>query len=83
MKTPDVRVKLNSAAVIALMQSAGIAADIGGRTEAIAAAAGPGFEATVTTNRDRVVGFVRTETPEARKAEAEHRALSKAIDSGR
>ncbi|KAA9133758.1 hypothetical protein [Microbacterium caowuchunii] len=83
MVTKSVRVKINSPAAAAVMQQAGVAADLASRGERISAAAGPGHEVKVTKNRDRVVVFVRTATPEAREGEANRRALTRAIDAGR
>lgn len=78
-----IRIKINSAGAQAVLQSSGVAADGAARGARIAAAAGPGFEVESTTNSDRAVTFVRTATPEAREAEANRRALTRAIDAGR
>lgn len=85
MATKSMRIEVHSAAVVALLQGAELAADLAGRGERIAAAAGGDgdFEVTTTTNRDRTVVFVRTATAKGRQAEAEDRALSRAIDAGR
>lgn len=83
MAIKSIRVKLNRPGIVALLQSSEVTADLDDRTERIAAAAGDGFEATVTRNRDRAVGFVRTATTEARRAEAEDRSLTRALDAGR
>jgi len=78
----SVRVKIHSPGAVAILQSAGVAADLAARAGRVAAAAGPGHEVSVTTNRDRVVASVRTATKEARAAEANNRALSRAIPAG-
>lgn len=83
MATQGIRVKINKKAVVALLSSQEVAADLRRRGNRIADAAGEGFEATTTRNRDRVVVFVRSETFEAQKAEAEDRALTRAISAGR
>lgn len=49
----------------------------------IAQAAGDGVESEVSQGRDRVRGMVWTETVAARKAEAEDRTLTRALDRGR
>lgn len=85
MAAKNVRVSLNSPALRAVMQSAAMQSDLVARGERIAAAAGGSgdFEVDATTNRDRAVVFVRTATSEGRAAEAEKRALSRAIQAGR
>lgn len=81
----SVRVELNRKGVIELLQSDDVAKDLTERAERIAAAAGqPGdFAVTPTRNRDRAVVFVTTATHAAREAEAETRALTRAVDAGR
>ena len=79
----SVRVALNRKGIVELLQSQAVADDLAARGDRIAAAAGEGFEVKATTNRDRAVVFVSTETFEARQAEAETRALTRAIDAGR
>ena len=83
MGIKDVRVKLNSSAIVRLMQSAEVGNELAKRGDRIAAAAGPGHEVTTTVNRDRAVTFVTTANKTARQAEAEQRRLSKSIDAGR
>ena len=79
-----VRVELNSAGVRALLKDPGVAADLAARGERIAATAGEGFESSgVRQDRDRVAVTVRAATEEARRAEAESRALLRALDAGR
>lgn len=81
----SVRVALNPKGIVALLQSQAVADDLAARGERIAAAAGGAddFVVTATRNRDRAVVFVTTATHEARKSEAEGRALTAAIDAGR
>lgn len=83
MAIKSVRVKLNSAGIRSLLTSSEVAADLTDRGERIAATAGDGVEVTTTRNRDRAVVFVRTETYDAKRAEAEDRTLTRAIDAGR
>lgn len=83
MATKGLRIKMNRKAIIALLSSQEVEADLTARGGRIAGAAGEGVEATTTRNRDRVVVFVRTQTIEAKRAEAENRSLTRAIDAGR
>lgn len=60
------------------------------KTEAIAAAAGgsPDFEPSVravggSSKLGRLMGYVTTATYDGRRAEAETRALTRALDAGR
>lgn len=80
-----VRIQLNSPGIVELLQSAAVQDDLAARGGRIAAAAGDAedFEVAATMNRDRAVVFVRTATREGRAAEAEDRALTRAIDAGR
>lgn len=79
------RIEVNRATVQALLRSEEVMQNLLPRGERIAGAAGgrEDFEVTATTNRDRVVVFVTTASHDARKAEAEDRALTRAIDAGR
>lgn len=83
MAVKGLRIKINKAGVVALLTSAEVYADLTRRGTAIAAAAGDGVEVQTTRNKDRAVVFVRTESYEAKKAEAESRSLTRAIDAGR
>lgn len=78
-----VRIKLNSAGIQALLQSREMQEDLLRRAEAIARSAGPGMQAGGAVVGDRAVARVWTATDEARRAEAERRALTLAIDAGR
>lgn len=79
----DVRVKLNSAGVRALLRSTEVRNDLGRRADKIAAAAGDGMEAEVSVGSNRARAAVYTATFDAMRAEAEGRALSAALDAGR
>lgn len=85
MAVKSFRLKVNSDGVKALLLSQEVAADLARRGNAIAEAAGgsPDFEVVNTRNRDRSVTFVKTATIAGKKAEAEDRALTRAIDAGR
>lgn len=83
MRIKSVRIKLNSQGAREILSSGSVSDDLTSRAQSIAAAAGPGMEVTTTRNRDRAVVFVKTATTEARRAEAEDRALTRAIDAGR
>lgn len=76
-------IKINSAGVKALLNDAGVLADLEARGERIAAAAGDGVETNTVRGKDRPSVFIRTETNAARAAEAEDRALTRAINAGR
>lgn len=78
-----VRLEMNSAAFRAILRSPTVAADLERRAEAIAAQAGPGMEPNVMIGSNRARASVRTETHEARMAEATDKALTRAIDAGR
>lgn len=82
MTRVSVRIKLNPAGVAQLLTDPGVAADIERRTRAVAAAAGPGMEASMG-GRKRARGSVITATGTARRAEASDRALTRALDAGR
>lgn len=66
-----------------LRQLAAVQADLAERAKRIAAAAGPGMEASSQQGKTRARASVITATHEARRAEAESRALTRAIDAGR
>jgi hypothetical protein len=81
-------IKFDSAAMRALLSSPEIAGDIEERTSRIAAAAGEGFVARTevkggSSKLGRAMGYVTSTTFEARRAEAEDRALTRSIDAGR
>lgn len=84
-----VRIELNSSGVRELLRGPEIQGDIGRRAGAIAQAAagnspdGGEFGHDVTTGRNRAHGMVWTADFDAIRAEAIHRALTRAIDAGR
>ena len=79
----DVRIKLNSAEVAALLRTDAVGRDLEERARRIANAAGPGMEVTRRVGRKRQRVSVITATPEAMHAEAATRALTRALDAGR
>lgn len=80
-----VRVELNSRGVVEVLQSEEVQDDLRRRAEAIANAAGgsPDFEHGVDIVGDRAMGRVWTATAAGKRAEAEDRALTRALDAGR
>lgn len=77
------KLTLNSAGVAELLKSAAVRADLEGRARAIASAAGEGFEADSEVGSKRARASVRTTDFASRKAEAQDRALTRAVDAGR
>ena len=63
-------------------KSPGVVADLDRRARRIAQAAGPGMEVTSRIGRTRARSSVFTATPEARRAEATNRALTRALHRG-
>lgn len=82
---PRIRVKINSAGARAVLRSEKVRADLDRRARQVAEAAGgePDFEVESQIGSNRARASVRTATFEARKAEAEKRALLRALDAGR
>lgn len=78
-----VRIEVNGAGIRALLKSPEVQADLGRRAGAIAAAAGPGHDVDVRVGATRARASVRTGTAAAKRAEAQERALTRAIDAGR
>jgi hypothetical protein len=79
----DVKIELNAAGVRALLQSGEVQADLHSRAQRIAGAAGEGMEVESSVGRSRARATVRTESTDARVAEATGRSLTNAIDAGR
>lgn len=69
--------------VLEVMKAPGVLADLDRRARRVAEAAGPGMEASSMIGRNRARASVITATREARKAEAERLALTRALDAGR
>lgn len=83
MAKTTVKIELNSAAVRSILTSGEVQADLAARAQRIAAAAGPGMEASSSVGANRARASVIAATFEARHAEATRRALTSAIDAGR
>jgi hypothetical protein len=79
----SVDVKLNRKGMRDLLQSAEVRSDLAARAARIAAAAGDGMESDSSVGSNRARASVWTGTYEARRAEADGFALSRAIDAGR
>jgi hypothetical protein len=75
--------KRDSKAIAQFLKSEVLRKELERRAENIAKAAGEGFEAHTFVGFDRVHGWVRATTWEARKAEADNRALTRAREAGR
>ncbi len=78
-----IRVKINSAAARALLNSAEVKADIARRAGAVAAGAGEGFEASVQEGKSRARASVITADVEAIRKNAKNNTLLKNLDLGR
>lgn len=83
MGREKVTVRLHRARVRDLLKSPDVVADLVTRAEAIAAAAGEGCEVDVSGGKTRARVSVRTATPEAVRAEARDKTLTRAIGAGR
>lgn len=79
----QVRIEMNPSGFQAILKSAEVQADLERRAEAIADAAGEGMEYDVRVGKTRARASVRTATPEAMRAEARDKTLTRAIDAGR
>ncbi|WP_230670759.1 hypothetical protein [Rathayibacter sp. Leaf248] len=80
-----VRVEMNSAGAAAILKGPEVQAELKRRADAIRAAAGSDEDFTVleAVGRNRAGAYVITTSREGRKAEAEDRALTRALDAGR
>lgn len=82
-----IRFEFESAGFAALINTPQVAAEVLARAEAIAAAAGDGFDASAVKlnfgGSSRPGAVVVTATDEARRAEAADKRLTSAIDAGR
>lgn len=78
-----IRIEVNSDGIQAILKSAEVQADLRSRAARIAAAGGPGMEASSWTGRTRARASVITATGKARRSEATNRALTRALDAGR
>lgn len=78
-----VRIDFNYAGFDAIRKSAAVRDELERRANLIAAAAGEGNEVEVRDGAHRARASIRTETYEARKAEAVDKTLTSALDAGR
>jgi tRNA A37 threonylcarbamoyltransferase TsaD len=78
-----IRIEMDSGGIQELLKSAGVQADLKSRADRIAAAGGPGMEAGSRIGKTRARASVITATRKARLAEANDRALTRALDAGR
>jgi tRNA A37 threonylcarbamoyltransferase TsaD len=76
-------IKYRGDVIAELLKSPAVQQDLRRRADRIAAAAGPGMEASVRVGRTRARGSVITATAQARDNEARNRALTRALDAGR
>jgi hypothetical protein len=83
MPVTRVKIEMNSEGARELLRSPEVAAELERRAQLIAAAAGPGFEVDARLGANRARASVRAATLEARKAEAEERTLTRALEAGR
>lgn len=77
----EVKVVLNDAGIQELLKSAGVEAFLRGKAaqvQAVAAAGGGEYEAEVIEGKVRSRAVIRTSDQEAREAESERQALSRA-----
>ena len=78
-----VKIELNHAAVAKILKSPEVQVDLERRARSIATAAGPGHRVDSGVGRNRARAVVVTDTPEAMRAEATERRLTKSLDAGR
>ena len=73
----------NRRAAAEILKSPGVLADVRGRAERVAAAAGPGFEASSMVGRNRARASVRADTFSARVRNSRENILIRALEAGR
>lgn len=78
-----IKTKVNSAEMRRILRSPEALANLVGRGGRIASAAGRGFEVKPSVGRNRARVAVVATTSAAKRAEAKHGVLSKALDAGR
>lgn len=76
-------VRLFRKGVVELLKSSEILSDLEARANRVANSAGEGFEVDSEVGARRARASVRTVTFDAMKAEAEDRALTRALDAAR
>lgn len=84
MARSNIRIVFRPAAFRELRTSAAAIADVTGRAESVAAAAGDGFDVLpVQSPRNRAHALVATTTYEAMKRNAAENTLLRSLDAGR
>lgn len=78
-----IRLEMNIPAMIKIMQSPAVMNELTRRANQVQAAAGPGHMVTSRIGRTRARVSVITATDRARRAEAQDRALTRALDAAR
>lgn len=73
-------VKLNSREIDKLLKGPAVQKELKRRVDRAAAAAGPGFESSVTVGRTRAMGRVGAETPQAWRQNARDHTLMRVRD---
>lgn len=76
------KVTLNHAQFRALRNDPAVVNDLYARAQRIAAACGPGYEASAQTGRNRARASVITATKESRRDNAKHNTLVKNMGAG-
>lgn len=81
----QIRIEMNSTGVVELLKSAEVQADLLRRGEAMQRATGSpdDFDVLPIVGRQRAAVYVSTKTVAGMLAEAEDRALTRAVDAGR
>lgn len=77
------KVVINHAGIRALLRSPAVAQDLLRRAQRIAAAAGPGYEASVNVGPNRARASVITASPAAIRDNAKNQTLLRSLDAGR
>lgn len=77
------RVKMLSKGSRQVLRSPEVRSETQRRLDAVAQAAGPGFEVEVTVGDERILGAVRPATYDAARREARDRVLTRALDAAR
>jgi hypothetical protein len=76
------RVDLDEKGLRAILNGADVRADLERRAARVVAAAGPGHKSSVQQGHDRLRAAVWTDTPAAKKAEADNHSLIRALGAG-
>ena len=75
----DVKIKLNSPAIRNLLKSAEMEAACMSQIRRVQAACGPGYEVDAHTGKTRVNAMIKAATPAAKRDNAKHGTLAKAL----